>query len=111
MKKKTMIGITLVLCCIALVIALSTTSLLTNLWGLTTGRGYFIPKESSVFTFTAVVMNEGSGEWWLYGEDADNYYSVENDKDLPYILISKKDAAKCPNFIRTDHRTWRMETK
>ena len=106
-----MVGITIVLCSVALVIVFSTTPLLNNLWGLTTGRGYFIPKESSVFTFTPLKMNEGSGEWWLYGEDDDNYYSLENDKDLPYMVISKKDAAKCPHFIRTDHTTWRVEKK
>jgi hypothetical protein len=39
-----------------------------NLWSLATGRGFFVPTESSVFSFRVTKMNEGSGEWWLYGE-------------------------------------------
>lgn len=109
MKKKQLRNITIVLCSLALLIVFSTTPLLSNLWCVITGRGYFIPKESSIFTFTALVMNEGSGEWWLYGEDTNNYYSVENDINLPYIVFSKKDASKCKLFLPTDYTTWHVE--
>lgn len=82
------------------------TPLICNLWNLLIGRGYFIPKESSILTFKPIVMNEGSGEWWLYGEDNNNYYSMENTNNTGYIFLSKKDAKKCEDFISTNYKTW-----
>ena len=42
---------------------------LMNSWLLLTEYAYFIPAESSMWRFEATVMNPGSGEWWLYGQD------------------------------------------
>ena len=52
------------------------TNLFDNLWNLLTGRGYFIPKESNMFIFKVTKENDGSGEWWLYGEDKNYYYGL-----------------------------------
>ncbi len=102
--KKTAIGIAVMLAGISLLGA--GTPLLCNLWNVSTGRGYFIPEKSSVFSFTPLVMNEGSGEWWLYGEDRNNYYSLENDSGAAYIVFPKEDIKRCLGFISTDYRTW-----
>jgi hypothetical protein len=48
--------------------------MLINVWCLNTDKNYFIPKESSIFTFKSTQMNNGSGDWWLYGEDNKFYY-------------------------------------
>ncbi len=86
-----------------------TTPLFSNAWGVLTDKGYCIPKESSIFTFEATKMNEGSGDYWLYGEDSQYYYSLAL-KDLvsgePYIKISKEKASKIDYFDRHDFPTW-----
>lgn len=84
------------------------TPLMGNLWCLLTGRGYIIPKESSLFTFKPLVMNEGSGEWWLYGEDNKNYYHFTGENVKPYQKISKNEANQCPGFVVTDYKTWNL---
>lgn len=80
---------------------------LINKWSLWASQGYFIPHESSVYSFKPVVQNEGSGEWWIYGED-ENYYYYAGDgvEPYPYMTIKKRDTIKCPNFSPTDFNTW-----
>ncbi len=75
----------------------------TNMWGLLidTQDIYFIPQGSSLFTFRPTVMNPGSGDWWLYGEDNRYYYYFEED-----IKISKQAAPACQGFLKDDHSTW-----
>lgn len=50
-----------------------------NLWLLSTGKGYFIPKESSIFTFRPTQFTDGSGEWWIYGMDDQRFYAYGFD--------------------------------
>lgn len=85
------------------------TNLVSNLWSSATGRGFFIPVESSLFTFMPTKMNYGSGEWWLYAEDDNYYYSMEKAGiDKPYILISKSRVNGIPEFDKHDYKTWRI---
>ena len=51
-------------------------------------------------------MNEGSGDWWLYGEDKKYYYGLNIDEgyDPKYYKLDKgKEPA---NFDKFDYNTW-----
>ena len=80
-------------------------SLGTNFWGnigaLVASRGYFIPKESSLFTFSVTLDNIGNGEYWLYGEDDAFYYYAGV---MPYAVMAKD--VPCPGLDKLDYRTW-----
>ena len=78
-----------------------------NRVSLVTSRGFFIPYESSLYSFQTLVTNEGSGEYWIYGEDKDRYY-YGGDGVSPnrYLSIKKKDANNCPDFNPTKFETW-----
>jgi hypothetical protein len=81
-----------------------------NLWSLSTGQGFFIPQESSVFSFKVLQMNTGSGEWWIYAEDRKNYYFAGDlDKPVKYALFPKANVADCVNFNPTNYSTWCQE--
>jgi len=60
-----------------------------NLWLIVTENYYKIPKESSIFTFEPTKMNEGSGGWWIYGEDNLNYYANTLDSINKIIYRSQ----------------------
>jgi len=81
-----------------------------NYWGnsllLIMDPVYIIPKESSKFNFNPTVMNPGSGDWWIYGEDNKNYYYFNGDKKTPYIFIAKKKSKQCNGFNAHDNNTW-----
>lgn len=77
-----------------------------NVWLLATGEGYVIPAESSVFTFEATAMNEGSGDWWLYGEDGNNFYRYTGGSPHAYVTYDKTRAGTCQGFDRHDVKTW-----
>lgn len=79
---------------------------LVNQYSLVASTGYFIPYESSVWDFRPLVPNEGSGEYWLYGEDEMRYYYVGDDINYRYVSVLKKDAQKCPGFRPTLFKTW-----
>jgi len=105
---------TILISCIVLLIILAIfltthTPCAANIWCLLTGRGYSIPEESSVFTFRTLRMNDGSGEWWLYGEDTNNYYYFTGETSRPYIAFSKNEAIHCKGFEITDYTTWCTE--
>jgi hypothetical protein len=72
-----------------------------NLLGLLTDSEYFVPAGSTVFTFRPTVMNPGSGDWWIYGEDSHYYYYFEDG-----IKVSKQTADMCQGFSRSDVTTW-----
>ncbi len=75
----------------AVIVYLSQTQLVPNLWGLLTEKNYFIPKESNVFVFKALAMNGGSGDWWLTGEDKHYRYVLNLEGDTPqYFKYPKK---------------------
>ena len=41
------------------------TEFIHNIASLIASRGYFIPKESSIFTFSVILENTGNGEYWI----------------------------------------------
>ncbi|MFD2586009.1 hypothetical protein ACFSQJ_03660 [Croceitalea marina] len=80
-----------------------------NAWRLLTGNGYDIPVESSIFEFKVTQMNTGSGDYWLYGEDNENYYTkMENRDNVPYKAISKNVASTIQSFKSLDYTTWNL---
>jgi len=87
-----------------------TTPLFTNLWGVSTSNGYIVPKESLMLTFNVTKMNDGNGDYWLYGEDEAYFYSqMMKDDDKSYIKISRKEANKNKLFDKTNFKTWDNE--
>jgi hypothetical protein len=76
-----------------------------NLWYLVTGRGFFIPSESSLFTFNVTKENPGSGEWWLYGEDRRYFYALHEVEPV-YLLLPRAAAERCPGFEALSYRSW-----
>ncbi|WP_133797628.1 hypothetical protein [Prosthecobacter fusiformis] len=75
-----------------------------NLLGTLMDPGYIIPEESSVWTFTPSVMNSGSGDWWMYGEDSRHYY--HNIGLVEYAVFPRSEASKCKGFNPHDIETW-----
>jgi hypothetical protein len=51
-------------------------------------------------------MNDGSGDWWLYGEDYSHYYHFTGNNPSDYDIISKKAAKNCVGFEKYEVRTW-----
>ncbi|MCV9926094.1 hypothetical protein OIU83_00375 [Flavobacterium sp. LS1R49] len=81
-------------------------SFLINIWGYIVDKNYYIPKESNLFIFNATVMQKGSSDAWVYGEDYNNYYFNAGLKTEDIIWISKVDMKSCPNFEPTNIKTW-----
>jgi hypothetical protein len=80
---------------------------LVNLLGVIDDRGYIIPKESSWFTFRILKMNEGSGEWWIYGEDERNYYfQGDHEYKIGYVVFPKTKVNQCRDFNKLEYATW-----
>ncbi|RYG15279.1 MAG: hypothetical protein EOO07_15775 [Chitinophagaceae bacterium] len=75
-----------------------------NSWYLLVGNGFVIPNESSILTFEVTKMNEGSGEWWLYGQDEQFYYHFLGENGRSYIKIAKVN--NCNGFNPHDSGTW-----
>lgn len=92
---------------VLLLVVSFSTQLISNLWGLSTGNGYIIPHQSSIFTFKTTKMNQGSGDYWLYGEDQSNYYTTLKQDDInPYTYISKEKAKLILGFDKMNYTTW-----
>lgn len=100
--KKLTAGITIILC----LLLVTFTSVLGNLFSILTENEYIIPKESSIFTFEATKMNEGSGGWWMYGEDNKKYYALSMNSINKIISIDKSQSQKIKNFDKLDYKTW-----
>jgi len=98
--------ITLILAVLFTLVLLGYLPVGNNVWQIITSREYIIPGESSIFTFRPTVMNEGSGEWWLYGEDRYYFYHFVGSSDVSYLKISKAQALRCKGFYSQDHTTW-----
>lgn len=64
----------------------------------------FLPTETSIFTFTPYIINEGSSAYWIYGEDGNNYYHFTYEAGREYLLMSKDQF--CPGFKEEDVMTW-----
>lgn len=77
-----------------------------NIWNLLTARGFIIPKESSILTFRTTLLNQGSGEWWIYGEDNNFFYYFTGEEKMPYIKITRTAASNCKNFDPLNYLTW-----
>ena len=77
-----------------------------NIWSQLTGRGFIIPSEANVFTFRVTKWNDGSGEWWLYGEDGRFFYHFSGDKNVPYLIFPKNRVGSCRDFNSTNVATW-----
>jgi hypothetical protein len=92
-------------CVVAVLVLLIFTHLFGNLWMLLTGNGYTIPRESSVFTFHPTEMNDGAGDWWIYGEDDQFYYFIA-DGGARYKIYPREKADTCPHFSPTSFETW-----
>lgn len=90
---------------IILIVVMFLKNLLINFWCLSTDENYFIPKESSILIFEATRMNDGSGDWWLYGEDKDYYYGLNIETETPrYYILEKGRETK--NFDKFNYNTW-----
>lgn len=76
-----------------------------NLWSLATGQGFFIPEESSVFSFRVTKMNEGSGEWWLNGRDDEQLFALHPSEPV-YFSAAFAAQTGCPSFKENDFTTW-----
>lgn len=101
MKKLTG-AISIILC----LLLFTFTPVLGNLFSLLTENEYIIPKESSIFTFEATKMNEGSGGWWMYGEDNKKYYALSMNSINKIISIDKGQSQKIKNFDKLNYKTW-----
>ena len=77
-----------------------------NGWSTLTSKDFIIPQESSLSRFRVTVMNEGSGEWWVYGQDSRYYYYFTGDKTAPYLKFPVERAAGCQGFDPTNYLTW-----
>lgn len=105
--KRKWIKILLLLAPLCLVVLLATLSnCLSNFWMILKDPTYIIPKESNIFQFEVNQMNEGSGDWWIYGQDNKNYYFFYGLESLPYITFSKNDARACSDFDKLNINTW-----
>lgn len=70
-------------------------------------NGFFIPEESSLSTFRETQQSQGSGEYWLYGEDEGYYYSMHvAGFDKPHIKISRGKAKTINGFDKLNYKTW-----
>ena len=84
-----------------------------NSWPLLTdggSGGYFVPRESSVFAFKPTEMNQGSGGWWLRGEDGNNLYAVVGGGP-GYVVFPKVATARCHGFVQSDPKSWCSENR
>ncbi|SET20193.1 hypothetical protein [Thorsellia anophelis] len=66
--------------------------------------GNFIPERSNILFFEPTVIDEGSGGYWIYGEDNANYYYFLNDAENTYMFIKKNN--NCINFDKQNFNTW-----
>lgn len=82
-----------------------TTHTVGNIWNLVTGRGYYVPIESTIAKFKVDRMNEGSGEWWIVGQD-DNYYFLGGLNNGKYAAFPKQKKAACSRFEPEKIETW-----
>lgn len=81
------------------------TPIASNIWSLLTARGFFIPPESSIFSFSVTKQNDGSGEWWLYAEDGKSFFALDPTEPT-YLSVPRTEASKCQNFDSLNQGTW-----
>ncbi len=84
------------------------TELFGNSWRFLTdggAGGYFVPAESSIFSFRETQANSGSGGWWIRGEDRANFYAVEPEGP-GYLVFPKVAVTSCPGFNPMESASW-----
>lgn len=86
------------------------TPVASNVWSLVTARGFFIPAESSVFSFQVTKESAGSGEWWLYGEDEQQLFAL-HPKESIYLSVPRSAQSCCPNFDSLNFASGRSKTR
>ncbi|UXN04614.1 hypothetical protein [Bartonella sp. HY406] len=62
-----------------LILYICSENILSNTYFILIDKGYHIPEQSSIFKFKPIIMNNGSGDYWLLGEDDNNIYIVTDD--------------------------------
>jgi hypothetical protein len=91
---------------VTFVISLFITPVARNTWSIITDSpSFFVPKESSVFTFHITAENTGSGDWWLTGEDRKNYYAVDDEVRI-YYVFPREQINACPTFNKFVVSSW-----
>ncbi len=69
-------------------------------------NGFFIPKESNIYSFKETKSDYGSGGYWLYAEDDIYYYSTQS-QNVPYIKILKESIKYDEEFDKYNIETWK----
>lgn len=75
-----------------------------NLFLTITSDAFYIPRQSTMIRFRPTVMNGGSGEWWLYGEDARYFYAMSDYDHFSYLYLPRDKIAAGINPL--DKATW-----
>ena len=71
-------------------------------------NGFFVPEESSVWTFRETEMDTGSGGYWLYGEDEEAFFAASSVGGYEaYSRITRRAASEVDGFDPLDWETWR----
>lgn len=91
---------------LAFIVALFFTPVFGNLYSLLIEKEYFIPKQSSIFTFSETVRNDGSSDVWRYGKDFTNYYYNLSNTNNDVLVFPKSNIDDCPGFNSEDISTW-----
>ncbi len=68
-------------------------------------NGFFIPKESNIYSFKENQSDDGSGGYWLYAED-DTYYYSTMTKNAPYTKVLKENVKYNKEFDKYNIETW-----
>jgi hypothetical protein len=76
-----------------------------NLWFLLREELYLIPESSTVFTFRPTALNEGPGDFWVYGEDSRRFYHFGGEPDTLRSVL-RVQSADIEGFDPLDVRTW-----
>ena len=69
---------------------------------------YMIPEESNFFDLKITQDSGGNGNYWIYAEDSNYYYTTlgENAQDTGYQVFAKTDAEKITSFDPLNYTTW-----
>lgn len=79
------------------------------MWLVIRGQTNYIPKESSIFFFNPIKIDDGSGGYWRYGEDLNKLYYFSEEEYKVYYSQPKENS--CQNLNKTDISTWCNSTK
>ncbi|MBP6437335.1 MAG: hypothetical protein KA288_08040 [Paludibacteraceae bacterium] len=85
------------------------TYLFSNIWMIVTDQTNYVPKESNIFFFHPTKIDEGSGGYWRYGEDLNNFYYFSEKEENVYFSHSKN--SNCKDFKKIEISTWCNPTK